>query len=127
MHWSGGWGKKPNMQGPEKGREGRNGVMSPVGLLGQAVGTVLPYDAYLLHGRPELALEVLHLHLDAHTCREHERGGARPDGYLGKEETVRAEKNRIHLKRESLSVAVAVGRQAWAGGNDGVLVTGKGI
>lgn len=31
------------MQGPEKGREGRNRVeVSPVGLLGQAVGTVLP-------------------------------------------------------------------------------------
>lgn len=49
--------------------------------------------------------------------------GARPDEYLGEEETVRAEKNRIHLKRENLSVAVAVGKEAWAGGNDGALVT----
>lgn len=66
-----------------------------MGLMGWAVGTVLPCEAYLLHGCPELALEVVHLHLDAHSCREQERGGARPDEYLGEEETVRAEKNRI--------------------------------
>lgn len=33
-----------------------------------------PQSPYLLHGCPELALEVVRLHLDAHGCREQEGG-----------------------------------------------------
>lgn len=118
MHWNGGWGRSPICR--VQRRAGKAEIEWRcllwdcwARLWGQSFPS---YDAYLLHGCPELALEVVHLHLDAHSCREQERGGARPDEYLGKEETMRAEKDRIHLKRGSLSVAVAVGRQAWAGG-----------
>lgn len=45
-----------------------DGLLSPLPASGTPV-------AYLLHGCPELALEVVHVHLDAHSCREQEGGG----------------------------------------------------
>lgn len=78
--------KRPNQQGSGKVREGRKRMgVSPVTLMwGQffpmdsllsPLPTSEPPVAYLLHGCPELALEVVCLHLDAHSCREQEGGG----------------------------------------------------
>lgn len=47
------------------------------------------------------------------------------DEDLGAGETVREENNRVHLKRGSFSTG-PVGREAWAGGNGGASVIGKG-
>lgn len=67
------WGVSCDTDGPGYGdRWGQffpmDGLLSPLPASGTPV-------AYLLHGCPELALEVVHVHLDAHSCREQEGGG----------------------------------------------------
>lgn len=60
---------------------------------------------YLSHGCPELTLEVICLHLDAHGCRDQEGGEPGQMDVWGRRRQ-RKENNRIHLKRGSISAGL---------------------